>query len=317
MSKDSAIRYVEIPPNTADTHPEPVLPSACETGGCGCSTAAARPQPPVLAFGVVSVNGVQIPEDQIAREMQNHRAGDAESAWHEAARALVIKELLLHEAASRRIDPQPERSADECTETDDDATVRALLEQELPPAQVSEEECRRYYDGHLHRFRTPDLFEAAHILIEPAEDSDQGWRDAEQKARALAAELADDARRFADAAQEFSGCPTAQQGGSLGQVRRGELDRSLHAVLETLEEGCSAREPVRSRFGWHLVRLQRKIDGQTLPFELAREKIIDLLEARAWVNAASRYIVELARRAKIEGVQLDPVAIQSEGQAHD
>ncbi|SEA50078.1 peptidylprolyl isomerase [Microbulbifer marinus] len=317
MSKDSAIRYVEIPVNVVpETHSEPALPSACETGGCGCATPTRQP-PPVLSFGRVSVNDVEIPEDQIAREMQNHRAEDAGTAWQSAARALAIRELLLQEAARQQVDAEPEHGAGDRVETEDDARVRALLERQLPPATILEDECRRYYDCHLHRFRTPDLFEAAHILIEPAEDSESGWQEAERHARALAAELGDDEQRFGEAAKEFSSCPTSTQGGSLGQVRRGELERALHDTLETLSEGRTAQHPVRSRFGWHVLRLQRKICGQTLPFELAREKIFDMLEARAWVNAASHYIVELARRASIEGVQINPLSMESENPDHE
>ncbi|SHG00489.1 peptidyl-prolyl cis-trans isomerase C [Microbulbifer donghaiensis] len=317
MSKDGAIPYVEIPVNAAaGARSAPALPSACETGGCGCATPT-RQAPPVLSFGRVRVNDVEITEDQIAREMQNHRAEDAATAWQSAARALVIKELLLQEATRQQVDAKPEQGTEDRIETEHDARVRALLERQLPPAAIFEEECRRYYDCHIHRFRTPDLFEAAHILIEPAEDNEIGWQEAERHARALAVELGDDEQRFAEAAKEFSRCPTSTQGGSLGQVRRGELDRALHDALETLSEGSTARQPVRSRFGWHLLRLQRKICGQTLPFELAREKIFDMLEARAWVNSASRYIVELGRRASIEGVQIEPLCMESENPDHE
>lgn len=318
MRRDNAIDYVEIPTTpAAGAHSRPVLPSACETGGCGCAPVVDRAPPPMPAFCPVRVNGVEIPADQIAREMQHHPAEDGETAWRQAARALAIRELLLQEAAACRIVAQAETDTAGRMETKEDATVRVLLERKLPPASVGEEECRRYYDGHIHRFRTPDLFEAAHILIEPGEGSEDGWRNAEQRARALAAELGDDAWSFAAAAREYSSCPTAQQDGSLGQVRRGELDRSLQQVLEALPEGCTARQPVRSRFGWHVIRLQRRIGGQTLPFELAREKIIDMLEARAWATSASRYIAGLARRASIEGVQFQPPAEESGNPTHE
>ncbi|AQQ69387.1 hypothetical protein Mag101_04940 [Microbulbifer agarilyticus] len=253
---------------------------------------------PTFSFGEVTVNGVSIGEDVISREMQHHRAESAEDAWQAAARALVIKTLLLQEANDRNIAAQ----------TDDDTRVRTLLEQVLTPEKVREEECRRYYDTQTHRFRTPDLFEAAHILIEPNEQSESAWQEAEQSARSLIEQLGDDAQAFSEAAEQYSGCPTAHQGGSLGQIRRGELEPALHDVLETLAEGTLNRKPVRSRFGWHLIRLHRKIDGRTLPFDMAREKILDMLEARAWVNSASHYIAGLAQRADIEGVEIDSAA---------
>ncbi|GAB2506206.1 peptidylprolyl isomerase [Microbulbifer agarilyticus] len=316
-NKDSAVQYVEIPAveipavDVTDAHPEPQMPSACETGGCGCATGASEPLP-TFSFGEVKVNGVSIGEDVISREMQHHRAESAEAAWQAAARALVIKTLLLQEANDRSIAAQAEsdtdQEPDDRSETDDDARVRSLLEQVLTPEKVREEECRRYYDTQTHRFRTPDLFEAAHILIEPNEQSESAWQEAEQSAGSLIEQLGDDAQAFSEAAEQFSGCPTAHQGGSLGQIRRGELEPALHHVLETLTEGTLNRKPVRSRFGWHLIRLHRKINGRTLPFEMAREKILDMLEARAWVNSASHYIAGLAQRADIEGVEIDSAA---------
>jgi peptidyl-prolyl cis-trans isomerase C len=80
-------------------------------------------------------------------------------------------------------------------------------------------------------------------------------------------------------------------------------------ALEALPEGTTGRDPVRSRFGWHVLRLQRKIEGRTLPFEMVRDKIADMLEARAWAVAAANYAAGLARSAEIEGVLIDPAAL--------
>ena len=62
---------------------------------------------------------------------------------------------------------------------------------------------------------------------------------------------------------------------------------------------------MRSRFGWHVLRRQRRIDGQVIPFEHAREKIADMLEARSWSVEAARYVADLARRGKVEGVLIE------------
>ena len=67
--------------------------------------------------------------------------------------------------------------------------------------------------------------------------------------------------------------------------------------------------PFRSQFGWHVLRLQRKIEGRTLPFDVVKGKIADMLEARAWTVAAANYAAGLARSARIEGVLVDPAAL--------
>jgi peptidyl-prolyl cis-trans isomerase C len=283
-----------------EQRPAPKLMSSCETGGCGGGPEPAIPPPPT--FGDVRVNGVEIMPEAIAQEIQHHPAPDAETAWTEAARALVIRELLLQEARRLGLEPEPECDEAGRREAEDDALVRTLLEHAVAAAEPDEEECRRFYDAYQDRFRTPDLFEAAHILIEPEANDEAGWSAAERQAREIAKQVGDDATSFASAARAYSACASAQQDGSLGQVRRGELVESIQRGLEALGDGETGSEPVRSRFGWHVLRLQRRIPGRTIPFELARDKIADTLEARSWTVQSARYVAGLAERGSVEGI---------------
>jgi peptidyl-prolyl cis-trans isomerase C len=280
--------------------PEPKMMSSCETGGCGGGPEPLIPPPPT--FGEVRINGVEISPEAIAQEIQHHPAPDAETAWTEAARALAVRELLLQEA--RRLGIEAEPGTDEAgrAEIGDDATIRALLEEEVVPAEPQESECLRYYKANQDRFRTPDLFEAAHILIEPEGDGDDAWRSAFQRARGIIEQVGDSAEAFAAAARSHSACPSAQQDGSLGQIRRGELVPEVQAGIEALGEARTGRNPVRSRFGWHILRLHRRIEGRAIPFGVVREKIADMLEARSWSVQAARYVASLAARNQVEGV---------------
>lgn len=280
----------------------PAMPSACESHGCGGPEPMLPPPP---SFGEVRVNGVEITPEAIAREIQHHPAPDAESAWIEAARALAVRELLLQEARRLGIEAEPETDEAGRVEADDDALVRRLLEEEVEPERAGEAECRRYYGANEARFRTPELFEAGHILIEPEGEGADAWEAAEARAREIAHAVADDPAAFAAAARAHSGCASAQQDGSLGQIRRGELVPAVQAGLETLAEGVTGRAPVRSRFGWHVLRLQRRISGRTLPFDIVRPKIADMLEARSWSVAAARYVAALAARGEVEGVRIE------------
>jgi peptidyl-prolyl cis-trans isomerase C len=285
--------------------PAPKMMSSCETGGCGGGPEPLIPPPPT--FGEVRVNGVEIPPEAIAEEIQHHPAPDAETAWVEAARALAVRELLLQEA--RRIGLAAEPTTDEAgrTEIEEDAVIRALLEEEVVPAEPGQSECRRYYEANLERFRTPELFEAAHILIEPEGADEEAWAAAFERAQAIVREIGDDAAAFAAAARTHSGCASAQQDGSLGQIRRGELVSEVQAGLEALASGTTGREPVRSRFGWHILRLHRRIEGRTMPFDMARDRIADMLEARSWSVEAARYVAGLAARNQVEGVRIEAV----------
>lgn len=289
--------------DTLDIHERPAaMPSACVSGGCG----GAEPLlPPPPSFGEVRVNGVEIDPEAIAREIQHHPAPEMEAAWVEAARALAVRELLIQEALRLGLQAEPEEDEAGRVESEDDALVRAVLDCEVLQQEPDEAECRRYYDANRARMRTPDLFEAAHILIEPATADAEAWEAAEKQARDIAQSVQDDAALFAAAARASSMCPSAQQDGSLGQVRRGELVAEIQSALEQLEECSTSREPVRSRFGWHVIRLQRILPGQILPYEAVKPRIADMLEARSWAMASARYVAALGARAHLEGITIE------------
>ena len=281
----------------------PKMMSSCETGGCSGGPEPLIPPPPT--FGEVKVNGMEIMPEAIAEEIQHHPAPDAETAWTEAARALAIRELLVQEAHRAGLSSEPLTDELGREETDDDALVRAVLEKEVTPATPSETECRRYYDANQERFRTPDLFDAAHILIEPEGADDAAWGNAHRQALHIIEQIGNDAAAFAAAARTHSGCTSAQQDGSLGQIRRGELVPEIQVALERLADGTTAGEPVRSRFGWHILRLHRQMPGRTLPFEMVRDRIADMLEARSWTLEAARYVGHLAAENEVEGVRIE------------
>ena len=287
---------------SSGSRPRPPMPAAPPAPKAK-SACSAPSRPPAPNFPDVFVDGVEIEAEAIARELQHHPAADPVEAWTAAARALVVRELLLRRARHLGVTVEDDPD-DDAREAPEEALVRSLLDRELAPAEPDETECRRYYEGQRDRFHTPELFEAAHILIEPETDDPAGWAAAEAQARRLADEIGQSRPAFVQAARARSTCPSAQQDGSLGQVRRGELAPPVQAALEDTPEGTNRTEPVRSRFGWHLLRLERRIAGRDLPYEVVADRIRDTLEARAWAVAAGTYVAGLAAAAKIEGVEL-------------
>jgi len=104
----------------------------------------------------VSVNGAVIPRDTIAREVQHHPAAKPIEAWLSAARALVVRELLLQQA--RRIGVVVTPLSDEYgrRETEEDALIRCLIEHEVTTPEPDDETCRRYYEQRRRLFRSHD-----------------------------------------------------------------------------------------------------------------------------------------------------------------
>jgi peptidyl-prolyl cis-trans isomerase C len=256
----------------------------------------------------VSVNGTEIPAAVIVAEIQNHRAESADAARAQAIRALVIRELLLQEAHRLGLTPEPVLDAKGRREVDDEALIRQLLDDQLPVPDADEASCRRYYDKNQARFRSPDIFEAAHILLSASPDDDKAYDAVTREAEAIITAVTDRPGAFSDIARDRSDCSSARDGGRLGQITRGQTLPEFETFLFALEEGQLSPVPVKTRYGVHVLRLDHRIDGATLPFEAVRSKIAEYLEESGWRIAASHFVKRLAGLAKFVGVELDATA---------
>src|SRR5487761_1908118 len=184
----------------------------------------------------VTVNDVAIPHATIAREVQNHQAASPAGAWEQATRALVIRELLLHRARALDLAADP-RTEDGARETDEESLIRLLLEREVITPKADDAVCRRYYDSNPARFRSPDLFEPAHILFKARRDDVDAYAKAEAQAAAILANLQQHPDRFDSLARSLSDCPSATEGGRLGQIVRGETTPEFETVLVAMQPG--------------------------------------------------------------------------------
>lgn len=252
----------------------------------------------------ITVGGREIPFDAIAAEAQHHPAPNAEAAWTAATEALVVRQLLLNEAA--RLDLESIEAADAGGRgiLREDALIDALLQREIRTPEADEETCRRFYKHHSERFVSPTLIEAAHILIaaDPADDFAMGLATGD--ARMLIRRLQADPDLFADRARESSACPSREQGGNLGQVTRGQMVRPFEEALFAMPENTLCPHPVRTRFGVHVIRSGRRVEGAQLPFEAVRSTIADYLEEASYRRAVAQYVAFLAGQAEVNGVTL-------------
>jgi peptidyl-prolyl cis-trans isomerase C len=258
---------------------------------------AAKPQ-------IVSVNAVVIPKTAIAREIQNHPASSPVEAWKAAARTLAIRELLLQEAKRLQIAATPASDAAGRRETDDEALINALVAQEVAIPDATLDDCQRYYAKNLARFRSPDIFEAAHILL-AADPKDTIARDkARLQAEALIALLTVNPERFREFARAHSACPSRELGGNLGQIGPGQTVLEFESALASMPTGEVHGKPVETRYGFHVVYVARREPGRQLPFDMVRDRIATYLSERVQRTAVRQYIGLLAGRARIEGIDL-------------
>ena len=255
----------------------------------------------------VFVNGVEISDHAINAELQYHPAGSVEEAREAAARALVVRELLLQTAARRGIvrpDPPEQGQADE-RETDDEALIRTLIAREVTTPEPDEATCRRFYDQNLKRFRSPICSRPRTSCSRPIRRMPRPRRTPSSRPPPYLAEVLATPQRFADLARELSACPSAAQGGNLGQVSRGQTVPEFETFLFNLEPGQICPVPVKTRFGYHVLRLDRRIEGRQLPFEAVSDQIAEYLREHVWRRAVSQYLQLLVGQAEIRGIELN------------
>lgn len=133
------------------------------------------------------------------------------------------------------------------------------------PGEVSEEDARAWYDANISRFTREEQVKCAHILVPLAEDAPEAEvTKAREAAAAILAELKG-GKAFAQVADAHNGPNAAGPGGELGWIKRGMTVEPFEKAAFALKPG-TVSEPVRSKFGLHIIRVSEKQAGGTQPF---------------------------------------------------
>jgi peptidyl-prolyl cis-trans isomerase C len=256
----------------------------------------------------VTVNGVAIAHDLISREAQNHPASKPIDAWRAAARALAVRELLLQEARRLELGLAPVTDDKGRRETEEEALIRGLIDAQVATPAPDAASCARYYERNRSRFRSADIYEASHILIAARRDNADAYGAARERAHALLSHLETDPHCFGELAKAHSDCPSAASGGNLGQLTAGDTTPEFEKALLALQPGETTSAPVETRYGFHIIRLERHIPGRELPFEVVHERIAAYLVERSRRLAIAQYVARLAANADVIGVELPTAA---------
>jgi len=170
--------------------------------------------------------------------------------------------------------------------------VEAILEKVGTRAEsVSDMDVELYYQYHPEQFRRPETRLARHILITINDTIAENQRDAAHKRISeIAARLAKEPQRFEEQALKHSECPTALDGGKLGDLPRGKLFPELEAALFQLKAG-EVSGVLESELGFHVLCCDTITEENVLGYDQAKPHIRKLLEQKrkrvcqqAWVK---------------------------------
>lgn len=187
-----------------------------------------------------------------------------------------------------------------------DAAIERMLEREVKTPQPTEAECRRYYEANAKRFVSGELVAARHILFQLTPGAPVNALRA--KAELTLSEVLKAPERFEALARECSNCPSAQHGGNLGQIQRGE---TVPEFERTLFDGTWMGiygQLVKTRYGFHVVAVDRRVPGCQVPFDAVRETIAERLRVQVERRSLEQYVRVLAGQAEVRGVDLGAAA---------
>jgi peptidyl-prolyl cis-trans isomerase D len=138
---------------------------------------------------------------------------------------------------------------------------------------LTEEDLRDYYDSNTEEYQTPKTVEARHILLKvDPQDDEEAAEKVRQRALGIL-QQARDGQDFAELARQHSEGPTAHEGGYLGAFQEDAMVKPFADKAFSMKAG-EISDPVKTRFGWHIIKVEKVNDAETVSFDAAREEII-------------------------------------------
>lgn len=167
---------------------------------------------------------------------------------------LVSRALFLCEARRNFYEADAKFKQD-LARVKDEMLTDFAVEKTLAAVKVTDDDVKKFYDEHKAEFVSGETVEASHILV-----------DSEDKAKEILADIKAEKVSFEDAAKQHSSCPSSQRGGALGEFTHGQMVPEFDQAAFAMNVG-EVSEPVKTQFGYHLIKVTGKKEAGEIPFE--------------------------------------------------
>ncbi len=199
---------------------------------------------------------------------------------------LVNQELLYLDALENEF--QEEATFKEILEDTRVALLKNYAVSKLLASErVTEEEVTDYYKENKENFAKDETVRASHILV-----------DSEEEAGQVINEI-DAGKSFEEAAREYSSCPSKDKGGDLGEFSRGQMVAEFEDAAFSMEEG-SISQPVKTQFGYHVIKLVEKSKSGLKDFDEVKNEISQIVLGKKQQELYLKKINEIKSKYKVE-----------------
>ena len=252
---------------------------------------SSAPKPPTIeqlsAQTLVTVNGEKVTGEMFGiylndRVQKSPGAKNSPELQNQAINELVNILLLSQAATSEGLDKRP----DVVTALDlqhKQLLSRLALREYAVNNEPSEEDLKKAYDELVAK-QEGEEYKARHILVKT-----------EDEAKKLIEELNNGAD-FTELAKKHSTGPTGKNGGDLGWFDAGQMVKPFSDAVKGMEVGSVSSTPVKTQFGWHVIKLEEKRAKQPPTFESVKNK----LHADAQRQSLGNYVNKLRDQAQVD-----------------
>ena len=162
------------------------------------------------------------------------------------------------------------------------------MRKQIEGLTVSDDEAKKFYDENPSLFVQPERIHASHILV--SDDAALAKVQEELKTKS-----------FDVVAKEYSIDPgSASNGGDLGEFPKGVMVPEFEKAAFALRNPGDVSEPVKSQFGWHIIKLEEHIPESKMAFENVKTRIIQELKERKTQEVLQNRSKELEEKYKVE-----------------
>ncbi|MBU3632044.1 MULTISPECIES: peptidylprolyl isomerase [unclassified Polynucleobacter] len=253
------------------------------------SLAALLISAPAFAQNAAIVNGKSIPKAQLDKLVQKSGQGDNPQVRDQAREMLVTKELILQEADKRGV-IQKESVREQLEQSRVGILVAAVFEDYIEKEGVTEAELKAAYESVKTQY-TGKEYHVEHILVEKETD-----------AKAIIAQIKAGGN-FGEIAKAKSKDPgSATNGGDLGWVNDKALVPEFSKAMVQLKNGQMTDKPVKSQFGWHIIKTVDSRDMKAPSFDELKAELKQMIASdQNWQKAKfTEMMQKLRAKAKVQ-----------------
>lgn len=200
---------------------------------------------------------------------------------------LVNQKLLLADAIDNKVE-ETEVFKQELERLKETVLTQININNLLLTAKVTEEELQAHFEANKAKYAKAEEVSASHILV-----------DDEKAIQEIHAKIKNNEMDFATAAKEHSSCPSKEQGGSLGSFSRGRMVPEFEEAAFNMEIG-QISEPVKTQFGYHIIRLDEKTPAQDVELEQVKQTIANELITIKQREVYVTKVEELKNKYKVD-----------------